>query len=57
MSQKRKTYSADFLTESLFDFVKTTSLDKKAKLVLELLEGDKTLNEIASRYDVLPKQA
>jgi len=39
MSRKRKTYSADF----------------KAKLVLELLEGDKTLNEIASKYEVLPK--
>ena len=39
MSRKRKTYSADF----------------KAKLVLELLEGDKTLNEVASKYEVLPK--
>ena len=39
MSRKRKTYSADF----------------KAKLVLELLKGDKTLNEIASKYEVLPK--
>ena len=39
MSRKRKTYSAEF----------------KAKLVLELLEGDKTLNEIASKYEVLPK--
>ena len=39
MSRKRKTYSADF----------------KAKLVLELLEGDKTVNEIASKYEVLPK--
>ena len=27
----------------------------KAKLVLELLEGDKTLNEVASQYEVLPK--
>lgn len=39
MSKKRKTYSADF----------------KAKLVLELLEGERTLNEIASQYGVLPK--
>lgn len=39
MSRKRKTYSADF----------------KAKVVLEVLEGEKTLNEIASRYDLLPK--
>lgn len=39
MSKKRKTYSADF----------------KAKSVLEVLEGTKTLNEIASQYEVLPK--
>lgn len=39
MSRKRKTYSAEF----------------KAKLVLELLEGNKTLNEIATKYEVLPK--
>jgi len=38
MSVKRKTYSADF----------------KAKLVLEVLEGEKTVNEIASAYEVLP---
>jgi len=38
MSVKRKSYSADF----------------KAKLVLEVLEGEKTVNEIASRYEVLP---
>ena len=38
MSVKRKSYSADF----------------KAKLVLEVLEGEKTVNEIASRYKVLP---
>ncbi|MEA1919063.1 MAG: IS3 family transposase [Campylobacterota bacterium] len=38
MSVKRKTYSADF----------------KAKLVLEVLEGEKTVNEIASVYEVLP---
>ena len=39
MSRKRKTYTADF----------------KAKCVLELLEGEKTLNEIAGKYDILPK--
>ena len=39
MSRKRKTFTADF----------------KAKCVLELLEGDKTLNEIASKYDILPR--
>lgn len=39
MSRKRKTYSADF----------------KAKLVIEVIETDKTLNEIASKYNVLPK--
>lgn len=39
MSKKRKVYSADF----------------KAKLVLKVLEGEKTLNEIASEYGVLPK--
>jgi putative transposase len=39
MSVKRKTYSAEF----------------KAKLVLEVLEGERTLNEIASAYEVLPK--
>jgi len=38
MSVKRKSYSADF----------------KAKLVLEVLEGEKTINEIASKYEVLP---
>ncbi len=38
MSRKRKTFSAEF----------------KAKLVLELLEGEKTLNEIASENGVLP---
>lgn len=38
MSTKRKTYSADF----------------KAKLVLEVLNGEKTINEIASQYGVLP---
>ena len=39
MSRKRKTYTADF----------------KAKLVLEVLQEEKTLNEIASSYEVLPK--
>lgn len=39
MSRKRKTYTAEF----------------KAKAVIELLEGEKTLGEIASRYDILPK--
>ena len=38
MSVKRKSFSADF----------------KAKLVLEVLEGEKTINEIASQYKVLP---
>ncbi len=38
MSTKRKTYSADF----------------KSKLVLEVLEANKTINEIASQYGVLP---
>ena len=38
MSVKRKSYNADF----------------KAKLVLEVLEGEKTINEIASKYEVLP---
>ena len=39
MSRKRTIYSADF----------------KAKLVLELLEGEKTINEIASQYEIIPK--
>jgi len=38
MSTKRKTYSAGF----------------KAKVVLEVLEGEQTLNQIASKYDLLP---
>jgi len=38
MSTKRKVYSADF----------------KAKIVLEVLEAEKTLNEIASKYELLP---
>ena len=39
MSTKRKIYSADF----------------KAKLVLKVLESEKTLNEIASEHEILPK--
>jgi len=39
MSKKRITYKAEF----------------KSKLVLELLEGDETLNQIASNYEILPK--
>jgi len=39
MSTKRKSYSADF----------------KAKLVLEALEGERTINEIASAYEIIPK--
>ena len=38
MSKKRKSYSAEF----------------KTKVVLELLEGQKSLNEIAGRYEILP---
>ncbi len=38
MSTKRKTYNAEF----------------KAKLVLEVLEGEKTINEIASKYEIIP---
>ena len=38
MSTKRKTYSADF----------------KAKIVLEVLEAELTLNQIASKYELLP---
>ena len=53
MSRKRTTYSADFLIES--DCFATASLHKKAKVVLELLDGDNTLNEIASKYNLLPK--
>ncbi len=39
MSTKRKKYTADF----------------KSKLVLEVLECEQTLNEIASKYEILPK--
>lgn len=38
MSKKRKVYSAEF----------------KAKLVLEVLEGIDTVNQIASKYEVQP---
>ena len=38
MSTKRKTYSAEF----------------KAKVVLEVLESEQTINEIASKYELLP---
>ena len=38
MSKRRKTYTPEF----------------KTKVVLELLEGEKTLNEIASKYEILP---
>jgi putative transposase len=38
MSTKRKTYSAEF----------------KAKVVLEVLKGEMTLNQIASKYELLP---
>ena len=38
MSTKRKIYSADF----------------KAKVVLEVLEAEQTINEIASKYELLP---
>ena len=39
MNKKRRNLAAEF----------------KTKVVLELLEGDKTLNEIASKYNILPK--
>jgi putative transposase len=39
MSRKRKVYTADF----------------KSKVVLEVLESEKTLNEIASKYELTPK--
>jgi len=39
MSKKRTVYSAEF----------------KSKLVLELLEGNETLNQVASKYEILPK--
>jgi len=39
MSKKRRNFSAEF----------------KAKVVIELLNGDKTINEVASKYEILPK--
>ena len=39
MSRKRRNFTAEF----------------KAKVVLELIEEDKTINEVASKYDILPK--
>ncbi|MEF3190989.1 MAG: transposase [Campylobacterales bacterium] len=39
MSRQRRQFSAEF----------------KTKVVLEVLEGTETLNQIASKYDVLPK--
>jgi transposase-like protein len=38
MSRKRKTYTPEF----------------KTKVVLELLEGEETLNQIAGKYEILP---
>ena len=39
MSKKRTTYSAEF----------------KVKVVLEVLKGEKTLNQISQEYNILPK--
>jgi len=39
MSKKRRSFSAEF----------------KAKIILEMIEDDKTVNEIASKYDLLPR--
>jgi putative transposase len=39
MSKKRRVFSAEV----------------KSKVVLEVLEGEQTLNEIASKYELLPK--
>ena len=39
MSRKMKRYSTEF----------------KTKIVLEVLQGDKTLNEIGSEYNIIPK--
>ncbi|KLV36389.1 transposase, partial [Piscirickettsia salmonis] len=39
MSQKRKKPSAEF----------------KTKVVLEVIEGDQTLNQICSKYELVPK--
>lgn len=39
MSKQRRQFSAEF----------------KTKVVLELLEGSETTNQLASKYDILPK--
>ena len=39
MSKQRRQFSAEF----------------KTKVVLELLSGEQTLNQVASKYEVLPK--
>ena len=39
MTKKRTSYSAEF----------------KVKVVLEVLKGDKTLNQISQEYNILPK--
>ena len=39
MSRKRRNFTAEL----------------KAKVVLELIEEDKTVNEVASKYDILRK--
>ena len=39
MSKKRRNFTAEF----------------KTKVVLEVLSGEKTLSEIASKYEILPK--
>ena len=31
------------------------SAEFKTKIVLEVLKGDKTINEIASEYNIIPK--
>ncbi|ALB24521.1 hypothetical protein Psal006b_03363 (plasmid) [Piscirickettsia salmonis] len=41
MSQKRKKPSAEF----------------KTKVVLEVIKGDQTLNQICSKYELVPKTA
>ena len=35
--------------------MKQYSTEFKTKIVLEVLQGDKTLNEIASGYNIIPK--
>ena len=39
LSKKQKKYSADF----------------KSKVVIELLNGDQTLNQVCSKYSLVPK--